>query len=49
MKFTLEEYVAKIELSDSVKWHLEDTKKDFLKYLQALAKLPDDERFFIMN
>lgn len=39
--FPLEEYVDKIKINDNVLYHLEDTNKEFDKYLTYLAQFDD--------
>lgn len=39
--FSLEEYIDKIKIDDNVLFHLEDTNKEFDKYLKFLAQFDD--------
>ena len=39
--FPLEEYVDRIKIKDDVLFHLEDTNKEFDKYLKYLAQYDD--------
>ena len=39
--FSLEEYVNKIKISDSVKWHLEETEKEFINYIKKISRYDD--------
>lgn len=41
--FSLEEYIDRIKLTDSLLFHLEDTSKDFDEYIKLLSNYDDDE------
>ena len=39
--FSLEEYVNKIELSDNVRYHIEETSEEFDKYIKILTSFDE--------
>ena len=46
--FSLEEYVEKIELSDNVRNHIEETSKEFDKYINKLKKFDESTILYFL-
>ena len=47
--FSLEEYVEIIELSDNVRYHIEETSKEFDKYINKLKKFDESTILYILE
>jgi len=47
--FDLEEFTAKIKLSDNVKYHLQDTNEELRKYFNFLATTNDGFAYFVFK